>query len=72
MTSASSMVSGATDINRDPDCGRDMDPDMVLDCSPGLDGTMAPADNSDHPNCPVPGGGTGLRHQDELFLINEY
>ena len=36
------MVSGATDINSDPGCGRAMNPNMALGSSPGTDDIMAP------------------------------
>lgn len=48
----SSVVSGATDINIDPVCGRTTDPDMSFSHSPGIDKTMAPVDRS--PNSAFP------------------
>lgn len=36
------MLSGATNINTDPVCGRTMDPNMALGSNPGSDNTMAP------------------------------
>ncbi|MEJ1281221.1 hypothetical protein NN561_012170 [Cricetulus griseus] len=42
------MVSGATDVNTEPGCNRDPDPDMALTSSPSLDDTMAPVDSPGH------------------------
>lgn len=35
------VITGASDINRDPGCSKATDPDMALSCSSGLDVTMA-------------------------------
>lgn len=36
-----SMVTGATNINTDPDCGKTKNPDTAPNCIPGLDVTTA-------------------------------
>ncbi|KAL6087432.1 hypothetical protein STEG23_037274 [Scotinomys teguina] len=38
-----SVVTGATDINTNPGCSRDMDPDMAINSNSGPDDTMTPA-----------------------------
>lgn len=41
----------AMNINKDPDCGRAMEPDIVLISNLGSDVTMAPWGSTSHPDC---------------------
>lgn len=54
------MVSGAININTDPECGRVMDFDMVLSHSPGPNDIMSSVDIPSHPRQPGPSSSTTL------------
>ena len=59
----SSTVLGAKDINTDPGCGRAMYPDRALSSNTCLDNTMAPLENTGHPNRPGHRSSIALRYQ---------
>lgn len=60
------VVIGVMDINTDQDCGRVMDPDMVLFSSLGLDVTIAPSGSAGHSGQHGPSGREVLKHQHDL------